>query len=219
MKKGDFTTLGATAHSKEEREENLLAGKRPTFKSSITKNEHFIKIVKEVHNDFYNYDRLSLITKQDYIEVGCPVHGYYKVRASHHEAGVKCRKCNQGNPLGVYSIPNAENHKEQWLCTDAWLYFLEIKSEDTVFYKVGVVTKEDINNRLKEFPKHYDITVLYFEKDNLYNHTFSETQILSDFKHKMFIPKEDFRGKKECFIENPLEYYYNYKTNIDEPNY
>lgn len=183
-----------------------------------TSQEDYIKKCSLVHNNFYLYDRVRFNKKRDYIEVGCPIHGYYKVRADHHERGIKCRNCNQGNSLGVFSKGNAENHKEQWLKIDAWLYFLEIKTESKVFYKVGVVTKEDIENRLKEFPKHYKIEVIYFEKGNLYDHTFSETRIIEDFKNIRFYPNEEFRGKNECFKENPLEYYYNYKTNINEPN-
>lgn len=198
--------------------ENLLSGKRPTFKSSITKNEHFIKVVEKVHDNFYNYDRLNIETKSDYIEVGCPIHGYFKVRAKHHERGIKCRKCNEGNPLGVFNVSNAINHKKEWLSIDAWLYFIKIESNDEVFFKVGVVTNENIKNRLKEFPKHYKIEVLYFEKGNLYDHTMSETKIISDFRILQYLPKEDFSGKNECFSDNPLEYYYNYKTNVNESN-
>jgi hypothetical protein len=190
---------------------NLLSGKRPTFKSSITKREHFIKIVEKVHNNFYNYDKLYLETKSDYVEVGCPIHGYFKVRADHHESGVKCRNCNQGNPLGIFNKGNAENHKEEWLKICAWLYFLKIIANNETFFKVGVVTKKDINNRLKEFPKHYNIKVIYFEKGNLYEHTISESRIIEDFKTLQYTSKENFRGKKECFSDNPLEYYYNYK--------
>lgn len=188
--------------------EHLLMGKRPTFESCIDKNRYFINIVEKVHNNFYIYDRLSLDKKSDYIEVGCPIHGYFKVRANHHETGVKCRQCSQGNTLGVFNINNAINHKNEWLKIDAWLYFLEINNNEDVFFKVGVVTNEDIKNRLKEFPRHFKIKVLYLEKGNLYDHTFSETKIIQDFKILRFHPQEDFKGKQECFKENPLEYYY-----------
>lgn len=46
----------------------------------------------------------------------------------------------------------------------------------------------------------------------------SETKIISDFRILQYLPKEDFSGKNECFSDNPLEYYYNYKTNVNEPN-
>lgn len=183
-----------------------------------TSQKDYLNKCSVVHNNFYLYDKVVFDKKRDYIEVGCPVHGYYKVRADHHERGIKCRNCNQGNPLGVFNKGNAENHKEHWLQIDAWLYFLEIRFEKETFFKVGVVTNENIDNRLKEFPKNYSIKVIYFEKGNLYNHTFSESKILEDFRSLKYHPNEEFRGKNECFKENPLEYYYNYKLDINESN-
>lgn len=184
-----------------------------------TSQEDYLKKCSSIHNNFYLYDRVKLNKKRDYIEVGCPIHGYYKVRADHHERGVRCRNCSQGNPLGIFNVKNAINHREEWLKIEAFLYFLKIDSGSEVFYKVGVVTNKNIKNRLKEFPKHCKIEVLYFEKGDLYNHTFSETKIIEDFKDIRFYPNEDFRGKNECFKENPLEYYYyNYQTSINESN-
>lgn len=197
---------------------NLLLGKKPAAKSALNKTQYFINKSNDVHNYYCLYDRLIFTRKKDYIEVGCPVHGYFTVRADHHEAGIKCRNCNQGNPLGVFNKKNANNHKDKWLNIDAWLYFLEIFNGKDYFYKVGIVTKEDINNRLKEFPKHFQVNLLYFEKGNLYNHTYSEAQIIEDFSMFQYNPKEDFRGKKECFSVNPLEYYYENFNITDENN-
>ena len=176
-----------------------------------TSQEDYLNKCNTVHNNFYNYSKVIFNNKRDYIEVECPEHGHFSIRADHHERGIKCRKCNQGNTLGVFNIKNAENHKEVWLNIPAWLYFLEIDNGIKTFYKVGLVTKKDINNRLKEFPKHFKTKLLYFEEGNLYNLTFCESQILKDFKLFSYFPSEDFRGKKECFTQNPLEYYYNYK--------
>lgn len=178
---------------------------RPAFDSKLEKNLYRFK---------YKADLMKFLNKN----LKESVNGYFTVRADHHEAGIKCRNCNQGNPLGVFNKKNANNHKDKWLNIDAWLYFLEIFNGKDYFYKVGIVTKEDINNRLKEFPKHFQVNLLYFEKGNLYNHTYSETQIIEDFSMFQYNPKEDFRGKKECFSVNPLEYYYENFNITDENN-
>lgn len=174
-------------------------------------NDEYKRKCKLIHDNFYDYSQTIMVKKRDYIEVGCPIHGSYKVRADHHERGVKCRNCNQGNPYGIFSTANARAHKKEWLQIPAWLYFLEINSGIETFYKVGLIVKEDIKNRIKELPKHFKVKVLFVNKGNLYEHTFSETKIIEDFKSLKYCPEENFRGKQECFKENPLEYYYNYK--------
>lgn len=169
---------------------------------------------REIHDNFYLYPNTVLKSMREKIEVECPIHGAFFVRADHHVRGIRCRECNEGNSLGIFNLTNAENHKEQWLKINSWLYFLEILSPEETFFKVGVTTHSDMRNRVKELPKNYDIKVLCKFEDNLYHNTVSESIIKEEFSTFKYIPIKYFRGKEECFSENPLDHYYNINQNF-----
>jgi ribosomal protein L31 len=170
--------------------------------------EDFIEESTIKHKGYYSYPNADYTGGKYHIEIECPVHGTFSTKASHHLSGIRCRKCSPGNPLGILTRNGAENKKPTWSNIPSWLYFLEIQSYENTFYKVGVTTVKDINNRVKEFPKHFNITVLLTDEQNLYQNVLYESEIKAQFEFCKFKPLENFRGKEECFIENPLNYYY-----------
>lgn len=60
-------------------------------------NETFIKKANEVHNNFYNYDKVDIKSINDKVIITCPVHGDFPQKASNH-INIKngCPKCNGG---------------------------------------------------------------------------------------------------------------------------
>ena len=168
----------------------------------------YLKNVKIVHDNFYKYPFGADITnmRRDYITVECPNHGYYKVRADHHKNGIKCRQCSKGNDLGVYTRVSADKNKNEWSAIKSFLYFLEIENDTEIFFKIGVT--KNIDKRLKEFPKNYNITVQGLFENSLYTNIMSENDIKEDFKNFKYTPSEKFRGWTECFEANMLNLYY-----------
>ena len=173
-------------------------------------NENYLEKCIEVHNNFYSYPNGVNINniRFDYINVRCPIHGDFKVRADHHKSGIKCRKCNQGNDLGIFTKKLAQKNIKKWSKIDSHLYFLELKNDNELFYKVGVTTI-DLKKRLKEFPKNYNIEIIGCFNESLYRNVISEADIMEDFYINKYEPIQNFRGKTECFSLNMLESYYN----------
>lgn len=60
-------------------------------------NETFIKKANEVHNNFYNYDKVEIKSITDKVIITCPKHGDFNQKASNH-INIKngCPKCNGG---------------------------------------------------------------------------------------------------------------------------
>lgn len=181
--------------------------------------EDFIREGTLIHNGYYNYPNSVYKGAREMIEVECPVHGAFNVRAGNHTIGVRCRKCNEGNSLGIFTRSTALKNKREWSQIPGLVYFLKLEDGDEVFFKVGVTYNLDINNRLKEFPKSYNIEVLLLDESNLYNSVISECNVKEDMQSFKYKPNKDFRGKEECFSENPLEYYYYYFQNKNQEEY
>ena len=63
--------------------------------NACTSLDNFIQLCCEVHEDFYNYDRVcnTYRTGLSKIEIKCPEHGYFIQEARIHLNGHGCRKC------------------------------------------------------------------------------------------------------------------------------
>ena len=61
--------------------------------SGIT-TEDFIKRAREVHGDKFDYSKTEYVKAQEYITIGCKVHGYFEQTPSEHLAGKGCYKCS-----------------------------------------------------------------------------------------------------------------------------
>lgn len=74
-----------------------LSGCGCKFCSKIKENKYttktFIAAVKKIHGDKYDYSKVEYNGCDEYVIVGCPVHGYFKIRARHLIHGTGCKKC------------------------------------------------------------------------------------------------------------------------------
>jgi hypothetical protein len=57
--------------------------------------EEFIKISKETHNNFYNYDNVIYINNITKVEIICPTHGNFKQIPKDHKKGRGCWECGK----------------------------------------------------------------------------------------------------------------------------
>jgi len=59
-------------------------------------NERFFQEAREVHGDFYNYDKVDILNRygvNSKITITCPIHGDFKMDASIHLRGEGCPQC------------------------------------------------------------------------------------------------------------------------------
>jgi len=87
----------------------------------------FIKKAKTIHNDYYNYDKVIYINKDNLVIIICPIHGEFLQKPHNHISGCGCPKCggslvkldsefiNQSNIIHNnkydYSLVNYKNNK------------------------------------------------------------------------------------------------------------
>ena len=64
--------------------------------SSRSNTEDFIKKAKEVHGDWYDYDKVDYITATTKVIIRCPTHGEFEQKPSNHLQGQGCPICNRG---------------------------------------------------------------------------------------------------------------------------
>jgi very-short-patch-repair endonuclease len=55
--------------------------------------DEFIEKAKKVHGDKYTYDNVDYKGSGEFVNVTCPKHGDFPIRASSHLSGRGCRKC------------------------------------------------------------------------------------------------------------------------------
>lgn len=83
-------------------------------------------------------------------------------------------------------------------CIDyAYLYIIKLESDSESFYKIGITSNEDIDIRLYEYKKFYEVKIIKFLKH-------PSPEIIMDIERLMidsferYTPKEKFGGQSEC---------------------
>lgn len=56
--------------------------------------ENFIKRGNKLFNNFYDYSKVEFNAVADYVDIGCPKHGFFKQRADSHLMGNGCLLCS-----------------------------------------------------------------------------------------------------------------------------
>ncbi len=73
------------------------------------------------HNNFYNYERVKYFGAFKEVEIGCPKHGYFWQRASHHLEGIGCRDCQYEARIIAYTefkTRGKEKHNNRYSYND-----------------------------------------------------------------------------------------------------
>lgn len=147
--------------------------------------KEFIELCKEVHNNFYSYDKCEYIRAFDDIIVTCPEHGDFTIKAYQHKQGKGCPLCHSSsmeveirNFLSNNNIEFEEQKTFEWLkyetnmFLDFYLpqYQIAIECQGEQHFKpiefFGGKEKFDLHldrdKRKLELCNKYDITILYF---------------------------------------------------------
>lgn len=78
--------------------------------------QSFIKKAKEVHGNFFSYEKSIYKNCKEKVIITCPIHGGFKMLAGNHLRGQKCPKCKRSKgEIKIYAFlkNNSINHKEQ----------------------------------------------------------------------------------------------------------
>lgn len=157
-------------------------------------------------------DLKSLIEKEDYIlledryvkahapiNIQCKRGHYYTGTATGFKSGKRCPICANEKHPGVINFGTIKK-QSKYLTNLCYLYFLEIKVEDNVFYKIGI--SNNIATRIKRLVNEIHnskIKVLYNIETTYYRAFLIEQYILIFFNYFKYVYTIKFQGYTECF--------------------
>jgi hypothetical protein len=155
----------------------------------------FLIKAADVHDNFYSYAKSEYVNSRTKIIITCPCCGDFEQGAGGHLEGYGCPKCGDKKhgdyrPWFIKTYFDRFPEKKNIAAT---LYLLYSAEED--FYKVGITTKQDVNDRLK-YMSHYEFKIIDYVKDTMYTVAVAEQKILETcIKYK---PNFKFGGYSEC---------------------
>lgn len=158
---------------------------------SKTKSEDaYLKEVRKVHDDYYDYSLVNYFSAHDKITIVCPEHGSFTQTANSHLRGRGCPSCSKGG---------FDPHK------GGILYYLKVTANtQETLYKIGI-TNKSVNERfsVKDLQK---IEVLSFKCYEIGADAYEEEQrILKKYKkYKYNGPAILESGNTEIFSKNIL---------------
>lgn len=157
--------------------------------------DQFIQKATELHEGFYTYDKTNYINCRSMVTITCPIHGQFEQLAGGHLEGYGCTKCGDqkhGDYRPWFIATYFERFPEK-KNIPAILYLLYNDDED--FYKVGMTTKQTVEDRIK-YLSTYKFNIVDKVSDTMYNIALAEQKILQE--HKRYKPKKRFGGYTEC---------------------
>lgn len=98
----------------------------------------FIDDCNNIHNNKYDYSKVTYTSTHDNITINCPKHGEFIQRAYHHKGGSGCQRCYLETKTSSWPRKTYEGKK-------ATLYYVKLNKQ---YYKIGL-TKSSIDKRFK----------------------------------------------------------------------
>jgi len=173
-----------------------------TDKKTYTQDE-FIKICSEKHDHKYDYSKVKYTKSINTVNIICPDHGEFILKASLHLNGTGCQKCS----------PNIFG-KARYKDKSAIIYYVYFP--DYNLYKIGITRNDPYKRFASEIKDGIKIEVLntkFFEDgEKAYE---LEQYILSRYNKFQYTGERIlYSGNTELFVENVL----NFKRNKNENN-
>lgn len=169
-------------------------------RSRLSTSEFIIKAT-DLHEGFYGYNKVNYVNSRTPVIITCPIHGDFTQTAGGHLEGYGCKKCanKKHGDYRPWFIKTYFDRYPENKDIPAILYLLYCEDEN--FFKVGITTKKDVNERIK-YMKHYTFKVVDTVSDTMYNVCLAEQEILSEAEQ--YIPIKRFGGYSEC-IKNYVD--------------
>jgi hypothetical protein len=136
---------GCPACSRDRSQSARTAGlKTKTLETLKLRTDRWISRASLAHNNKYDYGEVVYVDAKTPVAIICPIHGKFdQIPDTHLKSG--CRACADQELLGKYSEKYFMDNPEQ-ASKISTLYYIQLSSEDEVFYKVGITTTT-IKNR------------------------------------------------------------------------
>lgn len=163
--------------------------------------EEFLEKARNTHGNRYNYSSVVYTTAREYIDIECPIHGLFRMRAMNHLIGQGCGKCN--NYRSGFS-------KSQWMrgsgSRKGTFYVIKCWKNDEEFHKFGITFRSvELRYGKKKrgegalLPYHYEI-IKEVRSDNLEYIWKLEKRFKSMKEKQRYVPLLKFPGSTtECF--------------------
>lgn len=183
-------------------------------KGKILTTEDFIKKVKTIHGEKYDYSLVDYVNNITIVKIICPIHGEFEQKPHNHKRGSGCPKCGNIktgeaaiNTSRGWSLTEWENKINKTPNAKPMLYVIKCYNEEESFIKIGItmrpIEKRFCNKTL--MPYNFNILLeVTAEANTVFN---SEIKIKKEFKMNKYKPLIKFSGWGECFnisCENKL---------------
>lgn len=165
--------------------------------------EGFIVKAKEVHKNYYTYDKVKYEKNSVDVVITCRHHGDFNQRPNTHLLGAGCPVCaNIASNFNKIVEGEEFNKIEASKLIPCYIYLMYFKSEE--FYKIGI--SRDVKNRLKGIRYSSDLTykptVVFKSLSTIFTAASFEDTLFNTYQKYRYKPKEYFHGHTECFNKN-----------------
>lgn len=175
----------------------------PSIRTAIDKTEYLINTYKKfVNNDKNLYDRVVYKNAQEYVEIGCKIHGTYNLqKPTSHYKYESCKDCMNESPNG-WQHSKWQKAGETSKNFDSFkVYIIKCWNENEEFYKIGK-TYLKLKKRFKSktsLPYNYKIIKIFNHQTKAIYISELENKLQKSNKDYKYIPKLSFGGMYECF--------------------
>ena len=167
--------------------------------------EKYVEILKDVHENKYDYSKLVYNGYTNKSVIICPKHGEFEQSFSNHLHGFGCSKCKyelfsknySENPTG-WTLTEWKKAGEISKRFDGFkVYIIKCFNEDEEFYKIGRTYLSVKYRFIGNLP--YNYTVLNEIRGEAREIFKLESKLKRENKEFKYKPKIEFGGMYECF--------------------
>lgn len=177
-----------------------------------TDGETFKLKSKDVHGDFYGYDRAELQYSGSHtpVEIYCKhCKEYFKQKPNNHLIGKGCRKCAARNTAQTmhWNNPVSLSRKPDVMYKPTYLYVFALHSLDksTSLYKVGITYEDNLRGRVRAIIREagYSVETLHLFKSTRIDCLYHENKFHTSNKELSYVEKDrHYGGKYEVYKES-----------------
>lgn len=172
--------------------------------------------MKHPNINLFSFNKTNLTNKK--VIITCKIHGDFTTRKADFMQGIGCPTCGNENRAknqpGFYSFDKAINGVFSY---DGILYVIEMFNDNEKFIKIGI-TKNEHNRMLELKRSGYMVKILYISDcKSINNQIILEHTLKKQFKKYSYIPKNEFKGRYECFKYQYVDLILN-RVRFNEPN-
>lgn len=166
--------------------------------SGLKTNEDFVSDARKIHGDTYCYKNTKYNGDRNKVTIKCKIHGDFSQTAGQHLQRKGCPKC--GDIISGCSRTQFIKRCDKNNNGVGILYIIKCKSDDEIFYKVGIASTKTSKRFLSHnMPYNYEVIMeVELKPEVAFN---LEKIILKDMSDYKYNPKIVFRGYTECFSE------------------